>query len=142
MIGCLTFGVVASISNNFANSSIDLVITSVNAPRWEGQAGGNWDIGLTTNWINIGNSLPTVYSDGSAVVFDDNALGKTAVNLVTTVNPQTVTMNNSSLPYAFTGPGKISGNIGLNKQGSGTLSILNTGGNNYTKPTVITGGIL
>jgi fibronectin-binding autotransporter adhesin len=30
----------------------------------------------------------------------------------------------------------------LNKQGAATLSILNTGGNNYTGPTVITAGIL
>jgi autotransporter-associated beta strand protein len=142
VLGSTPFGVVASISNNIANSSIDLVITSVNAPRWEGQAGGNWDIGLTTNWINIGNGLPTVYSDGSAVVFDDSATGTTTVNLVTIVHPQSITINNTNLSYTLIGSGKISGSIGLNKQGGATLSILNTGGNNYTKPTIITGGIL
>ena len=142
VLGSTPFGVVASISNNVANSSIDLVITSVNAPRWEGQAGGNWDIGLTTNWINIGNGLPTVYSDGSAVVFDDSATGTTTVNLVTIVHPQSITINNTNLSYTLIGSGKISGSIGLNKQGGATLSILNTGGNNYTGPTIITGGTL
>src|ERR1035437_2153947 len=142
VLGSTPFGVVASISNNVANSSIDLVITSVNAPRWEGQAGGNWDIGLTTNWINIGNGLPTVYSDGSAVVFDASATGTTTVNLVTIVHPQSITINNTNLSYTLIGSRKISGSIGLNKQGGATLSILNTGGNNYTKPTVITAGTL
>src|ERR1035437_10072671 len=142
VLGSLPIGVTASLSNNVANSSIDLVLAAVNAPRWDGQAGGNWDIGLTTNWINIGNGLPTFYTDHSPVVFNDAALGTTTVNLVATVSPSTITMNNSSLPYTFTGTGKISGNIGLNKQGSATLSILNTGGNNYTGPTVITAGTL
>jgi autotransporter-associated beta strand protein len=142
VLGSLPIGCTASISNNVANSSIDLVFTTVNAPRWEGQAGGNWDIGLTTNWINIGNGQPTFYTEGSPVVFDDNATGTTTVNLVATVHPSQVTPNNNSLNYALVGPGKISGAIGLNKQGSGTFSVLNTGGNDYTKPTVITAGTL
>jgi len=142
VLGSLPIGVTANLSNNVANSSIDLVVTTVNAPRWEGLAGGNWDIAVTTNWINIGNNQPTFYTDGSPVVFNDAALGTTTVNLVTTVSPSLITMNNSSLNYTFTGPGKISGSIGLNKQGSAALSILNTGGNNYTGPTVITAGTL
>jgi autotransporter-associated beta strand protein len=142
VLGTLPVGATASLSNNLANSSIDLVFVTVNAPRWEGLAGGNWDIGLTTNWINIGDGLPSVYTDGTPVVFDDEALGTTIVNLAATVSPSVITMNNGSLPYTFTGTGKISGSIGLNKQGGATLSILNTGGNNYTGPTVITAGIL
>lgn len=142
VLGPLPTGVTANIVNNTGNSSIDIVFTVVNAPRWEGQAGGNWDIGLTTNWINIGNGLPTFYTDGSPVVFDDNATGTTNVNLVTTVTPASITVNNSNLNYAFTGSGKISGNIGLNKQGGATLSVLNTGGNNFTGPTTLTAGTL
>jgi autotransporter-associated beta strand protein len=142
VLGSLPVGVTATISNNTLNSSVDVVFTTVNAPRWEGLAGGNWDIGLTTNWINIGNGQPTFYTEGSPVVFNDAALGTTSVNLVATVHPSLITVNNTSLNYTFTGTGKISGSIGLNKQGSGSLSILNTGGNNYTGPTVITGGTL
>jgi fibronectin-binding autotransporter adhesin len=76
------------------------------------------------------------------VTFDDNALGTTTVNLVTTVNPANVTVNNSSLSYTFSGSGKISGTTGLTKEGAGTFAIANTGGNNYTGPTAISGGVL
>ena len=142
VLGSLPIGAIASISNNVADNSVDLVFTTVNAPRWEGQAGGNWDIGLTTNWINIGNGQPTFFSEGNPVIFDDNATGTTTVNVVTTVHPSLVTVNNNLLPYAMVGTGRISGNVGLNKQGTNTLAVLNTGGNNYTKPTVITAGTL
>ena len=106
--GSLPTGVTASISNNIANQSIDLVISGVNLPRWEGLAGGNWDIGVTTNWINIGTGQPTTYQNGNAVVFDDNAAGTPNVNLVITVSPSSVTANNSSLNYTLAGSGKIS----------------------------------
>jgi autotransporter-associated beta strand protein len=142
VLGSLPGGIVASLVTNVANNSIDLNITTVNTPRWDGQAGGNWDIGLTTNWVNAGNGLTTFYNEGNPVTFDDNALGTTTVNLVTTVNPISVTANNTNLTYSLVGSGKISGATGLTKQGSNTLTIINTGGNNYTGPTVISGGKL
>jgi autotransporter-associated beta strand protein len=142
VIGSTPFGVVASISNNVANNSIDLVVISVNAPRWEGQAGGNWDISVTTNWINLGDNSPTFYTDGSTVIFDDSASGTTTVNLVATVHPQSIKINNTNLNYTLTGSGKISGTIGLNKQGTGTFAVLNTGGNNFTGPVILSAGTL
>ncbi|HSU55592.1 MAG TPA: autotransporter-associated beta strand repeat-containing protein, partial [Candidatus Dormibacteraeota bacterium] len=142
VLGSLPVGVTASLSNNVANSSIDLVISGVNQPRWDGQAGGTWDTGADTNWINIGTGLPTTYSDPSAVVFNDSALGTTTVNLTTTVNPNGVTVNNTTLTYAISGSGKISGTTGLTKSGDGLLVITNTGGNNYTGKTVVSGGTL
>jgi hypothetical protein len=51
---------VATLVDN--GTAVNLNITDVNAPRWEGLAGGNWDIGLTTNWINGGSGLPTYFS--------------------------------------------------------------------------------
>lgn len=139
-LGTLPTGVTASLVNDTGNSSIDLNITGVNAPRWDGQAGGNWDIGVTTNWVNIGTGLATFYTEGSPTVFNDNAAGTTTVNLTTTVHPASVTVTNNSLTYTFTGSGSISGAIGLNKGGSSTLTIGNNNG--YTGPTVITGGTL
>src|SRR5262249_42673878 len=129
------------VTNN-ANSSIDLNITTVNTPRWEGLAGGNWDIGLTTNWINAGTGLPTTFANGNPVTFDDNALGTTTVNLVTTVNPAAVTANNSNLNYTLVGSGKITGPGTLTKNGAGTFTIASTGGNNYTGATVVANGTL
>ncbi len=138
--GLLPVGVGAYISNNVANSSIDLVITNVNLPRWEGLAGGNWDVGVTTNWVNVGDGKPTFFGQGNAVILNDSALGTTTVNLTTTLNPNGVTVNNNTLLYSLKGTGKIGGTAGITKQGSGTLIITNTGGNSYTGPTVISGG--
>jgi len=142
VLGSVPVGMAASLVNNTGNHSIDLNITSVNLPRWEGLAGGNWDINLTTNWINIGTGLPTKYSDGSPVLFNDQALGTTSVNLVTTVSPSSVTFNNSTLSYTVAGTGKISGSTAVSVQGAGVVNVLNTGGNNYTGPTVLSGGVL
>lgn len=142
VLGSVPVGVAATISTNETTSTIELNINSVNLPRWDGQAGGDWDIGLTENWINIGTGSPTSYGDGNAVLFDDNASGTTTVNLAATVNPSSVKVDNSVLNYTFTDTGKISGSTGLVKQGAGTLTIANTGGNNYTGPTTISGGVL
>lgn len=139
-LGSVPTGVSATLVNDTTNSSIDVKITGVNQPRWDGQAGGNWDIGLTTNWVNIGTGQPTFYTEGSPTVFDDNAAGVTTVNLTTTVHPASVTVINSNLNYTFVGSGSISGAIGLTKEGSSTLTIDNN--NSYTGPTVILGGTL
>ncbi len=136
-LGSLPPGVVATIVTN-AGGSIDLNITFVAAPRWDGQAGGTWDIGLTTNWVELSSSLPTFYADGNPVLFNDSALGTTSVNLGVTVNPAKVTVNNTNLNYSLRGSGKISGSATLIKQGTGSLA-LNTL-NDYTGATRIEGG--
>ncbi len=140
VLGSLPQGVGAYLSNNIAGSSLDLVVTNVNLPRWEGQAGGNWDIGLTTNWINIGTGLPTYYTDGNGVLLDDEATGTTAINLTTNINPLSVTFNNTNLTYTVTGKGRINGSTSVFVQGAGTVNMLNTNG--YTGATVLSGGIL
>lgn len=139
-VGSLPTGVSGTIVNNVGNHSIDLLISGLNQPRWDGQAGGTWDAGSDTNWVNIGTGLPTTYVDPSLVVFDDNAAGTTTVTLPGTVNPLGITVNNSNLVYTFTGPGKISGSHGLTKMGTNVLTIATT--NNYTGPTVVANGTL
>ena len=139
-VGTLPTGVTGYISNNIVNQSVDLVISGLNQPRWDGEVSANWDTGTETNWVNIGTGLPTFYTDPSKVLFDDNALGATNVVLPGTVNPLGVTVNNSNLIYTFSGPGKISGPFGLTKMGTNVLNIINT--NNYTGPTVVANGTL
>jgi autotransporter-associated beta strand protein len=140
VMGSLPTGVTAYISNNVPNHSIDLVISGLNQPRWDGQVSANWDTGTETNWVNIGTGLPTYYVDPSLVVFDDNAKGATNVNLPGIVHPLGVTVNNTNLTYSFSGPGKISGTNGLTKSGTGVLTIANT--NDYTGATVLANGTL
>ena len=106
--------------------------------------GGVWDTNVTANWYDIGSLpalVPAVYIDGMTVLVNDNA-SNPAVVLNTTVNPRGVTVNNNTLAYTVSGSGKITGTIGLVKQGTAPLAFLNTGGNDYTGPTLIADGTL
>lgn len=127
-------------------SAIDLDVTSVDAPKWTGAVNGNWDINTTANWKLINAGTATTYLQpsipGDAVLFDDTATGTTTVNVAATVDPQTFTVNNSAKSYTFTGSGQISGPTSLVKQGTASLTISNTGGNNWTGGTQILGGTL
>lgn len=118
-------GITATLSNNTANFTIDVVISAIPALTWEGSPAGVWNVGVG-NWK--GGAL---FANGQFVVFDDTALGTTSVTLGGTVSPQGVTVNNSSLNYTFSGSGKISGSGGIAKQGSGSLTVLNSG-NDFT----------
>lgn len=140
VLGSLPFGVAATLVDNTANNSIDLKITAVNLPRWDGNAGGNWDINVTKNWVNIGDGTPTYYLQGNAVTFDDNATGTTTVNLVAAVTPSSVTINNNSKSYTLAGTGSINGTLGITKQGTGTFAFNNVNG--YTGATVVANGTL
>jgi len=142
-------GVQGYLSNNVANSSIDMVITNAPETFWNGLTNsvniGNWDISLTPNWKHL-DGTPTVYSQasvpGSAVNFDDSALGTTTVNLTTALSPAGMSFSNSAKAYSFTGGGQLSGPGGISKRGSGTLTVGNSGSNGFTGPITIHEGTL
>jgi fibronectin-binding autotransporter adhesin len=120
------------ISNNAANSTIDLVLTngptSLVSLTWNGNINGNWDV-TTANWLNGG--LSSDYMDGAVTLFDDTATGATNINLTDGFAPLSLTFNNSSLNYAFGGSGKINGLASLAKSGTGSVLFTNTGANNF-----------
>ena len=102
------------ISNNV--SSIDLVITNIFAPVWNGLTNGVqvgvWDINTTPDWKTTGGS-PLKYQQtavpGNQVTFDDTAAGTTTVNLTTTLEPSSISVINSAEELHFTGSGQLSG---------------------------------
>ena len=98
-LGTLPPEVSAYLSNNTANSSIDLVVTSVPAVKWVGTVNGDWDINLTTNWISTVTSAAATYTEtaipGDPVIFDDTAAGTRTVNLTTVLSPATVIVNST-----------------------------------------------
>jgi autotransporter-associated beta strand protein len=145
-LGTLPPRMLASLVNNTGNTSIDLNVTGFDLPRWHGNVSATWDINTTANWRTVNTNAATTYLQstvpGDQVLFNDLAVGNTDVALNTTVQPSSVTYNNSTLGYTLSGTGKISGTTGLTKQGSNTVTISNTGGNDYTGPTNIQAGTL
>jgi autotransporter-associated beta strand protein len=140
-LGALPNGVTATLQNDPGNSSIDLVITALNALKWTGATDNNWD-SVTTNWFNTSTLAPTAYADGQFVTFDDTATGPTAISAANSLQPGSMTVSNNSKAYSFSGSG-ISGSATLLKQGNGTLTVAaannNAGGTSIQKGTLQVG---
>jgi autotransporter-associated beta strand protein len=126
------------LSNNTAGFSIDLVITNsqVKTDTWRGNVSGNWDTS-TLNWFSGG---AVNYQQGDLVVFDDTLTGTANVNLTTTLLPQAISVNNSVFNYTFSGAGKLSGTSSISKSGTGTLTLSETGGDDFTGGIIVNGG--
>ncbi|MEI8042471.1 MAG: autotransporter-associated beta strand repeat-containing protein [Verrucomicrobiota bacterium] len=128
------------ISNDLA-STIWLVVTNgpaltAKAVEWGGGVNNLWDT-TTYNWTNAGVAVP--YNEIDSVTFDD--LGKTnLVNLVANHTPAAFLVTNNVLNYRFTGVGSIGGMAGLNKQGSASLTLAETGGDSFSGGIVVGGG--
>jgi autotransporter-associated beta strand protein len=133
-------GITATLSNNVANLTIDVVVSDVPVIVWDGTHNGDWDIGVTANWQ--GN---TVYTEpggvGLIAQLDDTASGTTSINLTTTLTPKGILVNNNTLSYSFSGSGHITGTGGIVKQGGNTLTVANSG-NNFTGGATIQQGTL
>jgi len=130
-------GYSATLVNNTANSpsTIDVILTASQL-TWNGVPNGDWDIGVTGNWKSSATYNETA-GVGPLVLFNDTASGTTTVNLTTTLKPQGITVNNTNKDYTFGGSGRLSGAGGLIKQGSGTLTLVQTGVNDYAGTTVV-----
>ena len=146
------------ISNDVANSSVDLVVTGGPAlPRnltWSGQDSNNgnaltsvWDINNTKDWLS--NATSVAYNDngglgGDNVTLNDNG-ATNVVTLAATVSPTTVTVSNNVLNYKINDNNagySINGSGSLLKAGSGTLVLDNAGGLGITGGVTISSGTL
>jgi fibronectin-binding autotransporter adhesin len=145
VLGSLPVNVVGNLNDDTVNKRVVLNITSVTGFvdttfRWVGDSAGIWDIDNLGNqvWKVVGTGQTTNYTEGAAVLFDDTATGNTNIDLLNTVNPASVVVNNTNKIYTFGGVGSISGSTGLTKSGPGTLIITNT--SSYAGQTAILGG--
>lgn len=129
------------VSNNVANNSIDVVITSGPAAIfWAGYSGGlnsSWNL-ATANWKTEAGVF-TTYTDGLPVTFNDAASNST-VTLDLVVSPTSLAVNNSALNYTFNGVSQISGPGALTKDGTGSLLLNNSGVNDFTGGVAINAG--
>lgn len=138
-------GIEGVLVHNTVQGSIDLEITGLTGAKWSGAVNGNWDINGTMNWkLEPGGGSITYQESGGSgprAIFDDTASGTKNVNLTTTVSPLE-TVVETSQTYTFNGSGRLSGAGGLVKQGSGTLVLENSGGNDFSGGITIEGGML
>lgn len=128
----------ASLVNNPGNTSIDLVVASVDSLVWTGANGSDWNLNNATNWALASNSNTAPYFQTDLVLFNDNA---TTGNVVVsgTITPGDVMFNNSSLAYTLSGSG-LGGTTSLIKQGTAKVTLLNN--NTYSGTTGVAAGIL
>ena len=127
-LGGLPTGMIASLSNNVANSSIDLVVTGdTNLLYWNGNLSAMWDISTTANW-KVGGLGGQFYQEGDSIVFDDTAAGNYAVTLNSILHPQIITVSNNVNSYTLSGPGGIGWTAGMLKSGNNvvTLTVANS----------------
>ncbi len=154
-LGSLPARVTGSLVNNADATRVDLNITAFDVPKWTGATSGDWDINDsavptfgsgTVNWQESTSGTATRYLQFLSVVdsvrFDDSATGTTTVNLTTQLTPSSVTVANSALDYTFTGSGYLSGGTSILKQGTGSLTLANSGFNDFTGTTTIEAGSL
>jgi len=144
-LGTLPLRVVATLNNNTANHSIDLVVSAVNEPLKWATTSGTWDIATTANWKDAAANTVTYQEQlglGDQVVLEDNVsgAGPITVTLNSTVTPTGLTVTNSTKNYTISGTGVIQGAIALNKSGTGTLTVTTT--NTFTGAANLNGGIL
>jgi len=101
--------------------------------------GKTWDVNTTQNWNGGSTTVDTIFSNGDYVTFNDNNNGHYLVQILTTVQPGSTTVNTAAA-YNFIGNGGIGGTGGLVKLGTGSLSLslsdTYTGGTNVSAGTL------
>ena len=140
--------IVATLLDDLAGNVTVTIMSADSAVKWKGGPDGNWDINDAGNliWQTVPSGNPTDYieagSGNDITRFDDTLTGTPNVNLTTTLAPQALTVSNSAVNYLLTGPGKITGTTGLTKQGSGTLTVANSGNNDFSGDIALAAGTL
>jgi fibronectin-binding autotransporter adhesin len=125
-----------------SGSTIDLVITNgpvVGAPTtdtWQGTLNlnntppsldANWSTNSAdANWLIQQTSALGAFRNLDTVIFDDSAF-ETNVVLNGPLTPLSVTFNNNSSNYVFTGSGSLVGVFGLTLNGTASVTLAETG---------------
>jgi autotransporter-associated beta strand protein len=135
--GSLPRGVTASLVDNSAQGSVDLLVSS-SPLTWKGNVNNIWDIDTTSNWL-IGATAQK-YLENDQVLFSDSATGSTSVSLNAVVQPANVTFDNGSKNYTLSGTGGIGGSATISKKNSGTATLLTI--NTTTGTTTVSDGTL
>ncbi len=137
----LPTGYTGNLVDNSGASRIDLTITPPPTLTWVGALSdatpdATWNL-TDANWLN--GAVFSTYADPDIVQFTDGASNST-VTVSAPFAPGAFTVNNSSLNYAFTGTGLLSGPMGIAKQGGSSLTLSESGGDNFSGGLLVSGG--
>ena len=106
-------------ADGVAPGYVRLVVSGANADlTWTGANGGLWDLQTTSAWSG---ASPATFYNNDRVTFEDSATSG-SVTITRSVAPQSLTVNNSTRAYTFTGA-PITGGTSLVKSGTGTLTL-------------------
>ncbi len=117
-----------------AATRVNMIVSGgPNALLWTGAANGTWDVGTTANFTNLGTTSISTFAGNDNVTFDDTGANTTPVTIAAGgVQPNIVTINNSTTTYNFSGGdikgSSLGGGGGLFLGGNGPVTI----DNNYT----------
>lgn len=104
------------------NGKLYLVVEDLRAPAtvtWNGDVSNIWDFAITKNFLKAGEAEYSV--PGDDVLFDDAAV-TTSVKIKRYVKPGSITFNNSTKAFTFTGD-SIIGGAPIIKNGTGNVTI-------------------
>jgi len=136
-LGAVQPGVVAVLQDS--GTAIQVNVTATGQPGiWVGNQLSQWNLAGGLEWKGFTSGTPQAYLDLYPVFFDNTAASFT-VDITENVTPAIVNVNNTT-PYTLSGAGGIIGSAGLTKDGSGTLTIINS--NSYSGGTYITNGAI
>ncbi|WP_367873916.1 LamG-like jellyroll fold domain-containing protein [Luteolibacter sp. Populi] len=138
-LGSLPGGVTATLEDNLANTTVDLVISATPGLTWTGSGGNVWDVGDSNNWVLDGTSTAATFANSKQVSFNDSTAATTNVVAIAEIVSPSIVGVDASESYSFSGAG-IGGTASLLKRGTGTLTLTNANTNSGT--TTIFGGIL
>ena len=143
----LTGGFSGTLVDNSSNGRIDLLVNPPTAGAslvWVGATNSVltslWDT-VTPDWLNVNTLAAAVYADLDPLQFDDNA-SNSVVNLTTTVAPFSILVTNNARSYTISGAGKITGSTSLIKNGPGSLTLAEAGGDNFNGGIIVSNGTL
>ncbi len=140
-IGTLFQRILANLSNNAANTSVDLNVTGLDFPKWTGLGSSEWSTNVlnpTKNWVLATGGTPTDFIPNDKVLFDDSGTNTTVSISVADVTPSTVEVNNPTKAYTIGGAFGISGTTPFVKNGAAKLTLSSP--NSFTGPITLNAG--
>ena len=120
----------ASTNPNSAASAIALL--------WQGGSSHLWDQATTANWLE--NATVRVFRDLRQVSITDAGSNASAISLLGSLRPSSLTITNSTKAFTISGTGSIDGATGLTKSGTNALTLATA--NHYSGPTTIQAGVV